>query len=149
MLLMGVVACGSGAQSATAAPAQSLSVGQQSGEASTPTAQPSPEGVGKRSDEPALQEPTQVPTAIPAVEQGVGGEVGDQAPEFQRVANWINSPPLTMEALRGQVVLIDFWTYTCINCIRTFPYLKEWHAKYVDRGLKIVGVHTPEFDFEK
>ena len=71
------------------------------------------------------------------------------APEFQGVANWINSPPLTMEGLRGQVVLIDFWTYTCVNCIRTFPYLKEWHAKYADKGLKIVGIHAPEFDFEK
>ena len=54
-----------------------------------------------------------------------------------------------MEGLRGQVVLIDFWTYTCVNCIRTFPYLKEWHAKYVDKGLQIAGVHTPEFEFEK
>ena len=54
-----------------------------------------------------------------------------------------------MEELRGQVVLIDFWTYTCVNCIRTLPYLKEWHAKYADKGLTIVGVHTPEFEFEK
>ncbi len=54
-----------------------------------------------------------------------------------------------MEALRGQVVLIDFWTYTCVNCVRTLPYLKEWHAKYADKGLTIVGVHTPEFEFEK
>ena len=75
--------------------------------------------------------------------------MGNQAPEFAAVSNWINSPPLSMTELRGQVVLIDFWTYTCVNCIRTFPYLKDWHAKYADKGLVIVGVHTPEFDFEK
>jgi thiol-disulfide isomerase/thioredoxin len=151
ILLMVVVACGSGALSATATPAQSLGVGQQSGEPSTATAtaQPSKEPEGERSEEPALQEPTPAPTTISAAEQSVGGEVSDQAPEFQRVTNWINSPPLTMEVLRGQVVLIDFWTYTCVNCIRTFTYLKEWHAKFADKGLKIVGVHTPEFEFEK
>ena len=75
--------------------------------------------------------------------------MGDRAPEFIGVSHWINSPPLTMEELRGQVVLIDFWTYTCGNCTRTYSYLKEWHAKYADKGLVIVGVHTPEFEFEK
>ncbi len=54
-----------------------------------------------------------------------------------------------MKELRGKVVLIDFWTYTCVNCIRTMPYLKEWHDKYADKGLVIVGVHSPEFEFEK
>ncbi len=87
----------------------------------------------------------------PAIESTgrVGGAPGDTAPEFKGIANWINSHPLTMEELRGQVVLIDFWTYTCINCIRTIPYLRDWQAKYADRGLTIVGVHTPEFEFEK
>ena len=79
----------------------------------------------------------------------VGGAPGDTAPEFTGIDNWINSNPLTMEELRGQVVLIDFWTYTCINCIRTIPYLRDWQAKYADQGLTIVGVHTPEFEFEK
>ena len=74
---------------------------------------------------------------------------GSKAPEFQAIANWINSRPLTMEQLRGRVVLIDFWTYTCVNCIRTMPYLKDWHAKYAAHGLVIVGVHSPEFEFEK
>ena len=93
----------------------------------------------------------QNPAPTPGTSDGakVGGTVGDQAPEFSSVANWINSNPLTMESLRGQVVLIDFWTYTCINCIRTFPFLRDWHAKYADRGLAIIGVHTPEFEFEK
>jgi cytochrome c biogenesis protein CcdA/thiol-disulfide isomerase/thioredoxin len=62
---------------------------------------------------------------------------------------WINSPPLTPASLRGKVVLVDFWTYSCINCLRTLPYVKAWYAKYKDRGLVIIGVHTPEFPFEK
>jgi thiol-disulfide isomerase/thioredoxin len=70
------------------------------------------------------------------------------APEFQGIEAWLNSPPLTMESLRGKVVLVDFWTYSCINCIRTLPYLKSWDEKYRDEGLVIIGIHTPEFEFE-
>jgi len=70
------------------------------------------------------------------------------APEFQGIEAWLNSPPLTMESLRGKVVLVDFWTYSCINCLRTLPYLKSWDEKYRGRGLVIIGVHTPEFQFE-
>jgi thiol-disulfide isomerase/thioredoxin len=62
---------------------------------------------------------------------------------------WLNSPPLTGESLRGKVVLVDFWTYSCINCLRTLPYLKAWNEKYHDQGLVIIGVHSPEFAFEK
>jgi thiol-disulfide isomerase/thioredoxin len=79
----------------------------------------------------------------------IGGEIGDDAPEFEDIASWINSGSLAMQQLRGKVVLIDFWTYTCVNCIRTFPYLKDWYAKYAGKGLVIVGVHSPEFEFEK
>lgn len=71
------------------------------------------------------------------------------ASELQGDGRWINSEPFTLESQRGKVVLIDFWTYSCINCIRTLPHLKEWHAKYRDKGLVIVGVHTPEFRFEE
>lgn len=71
------------------------------------------------------------------------------APEFTNIAKWLNSDPLTMQELRGKVVLIDFWTYSCINCIRTLPYVTGWHEKYKDNGLVVVGVHTPEFAFEK
>jgi cytochrome c biogenesis protein CcdA/thiol-disulfide isomerase/thioredoxin len=71
------------------------------------------------------------------------------APDFAGVTQWLNSKPLDIASLRGRVVLIDFWTYTCINCLRTLPYLKAWDERYRDRGLTIVGVHTPEFDFEK
>lgn len=71
------------------------------------------------------------------------------APEFTGINNWINSEPLSLEALRGKVVLIDFWTYSCINCIRTLPYVTDWYDKYQDDGFVIVGVHTPEFAFER
>ena len=72
-----------------------------------------------------------------------------KAPDFTGIERWINSEPLKIEQLKGKVVLVDFWTYTCINCIRTLPYIKEWDKKYRDKGLVIVGVHTPEFEFEK
>ena len=70
-------------------------------------------------------------------------------PEIRGISSWINTEPITFEEQRGKVVLVDFWTYTCVNCIRTLPYIKAWHEKYADKGLVIVGVHTPEFDFEK
>ena len=72
-----------------------------------------------------------------------------KAPDFAGIERWINSEPLKIGQLKGKVVLVDFWTYTCINCIRTLPYLKDWDKKYRDKGLVIVGVHTPEFEFEK
>lgn len=72
------------------------------------------------------------------------------APEFVGITKWLNNDkPLTMEELRGKVILIDFWTYTCINCIRTLPHVTGWYEKYKDQGLVVVGVHTPEFEFEK
>lgn len=75
---------------------------------------------------------------------------GVHAPEFiGDESDWINTRPLKMSDLRGRAVLIDFWDYTCVNCIRTLPYIKEWHARYKDKGLIIVGVHTPEFEFAK
>jgi cytochrome c biogenesis protein CcdA/thiol-disulfide isomerase/thioredoxin len=72
-----------------------------------------------------------------------------EAPQFSGIDAWLNSPPLTMQGLRGKVVLVDFWTYSCINCVRTLPYLTDWDRKYRDMGLVIVGVHSPEFEFEK
>ena len=74
---------------------------------------------------------------------------GPVAPEFVGITQWLNSEPLTLAELRGKVVLVDFWTYSCINCIRTLPYLRDWHEKYARHGLVMVGVHAPEFDFEK
>ena len=105
----------------------------------TPAAQPTQAQADARPTEPA---PTATATsATPADSQ--------RAPELIGIESWINSEPLTLEGLRGKVVLIDFWTYTCINCLRTLPFLKEWHAKYSDSGLVIIGVHAPEFEFEK
>jgi thiol-disulfide isomerase/thioredoxin len=72
-----------------------------------------------------------------------------ELPALGGAIEWINSPPLTVAALRGKVVLIDFWTYTCINWRRTLPYVRGWAEKYQDHGLVVVGVHTPEFSFEK
>ena len=94
------------------------------------------------------------PTPVPAIENQasmlpIGGQVGNQAPEFQSIKTWINSDPLSMRGLRGQVVLVDFWTYSCINCIRTLPYVKQWHEDYAEHGLVVVGVHAPEFQFER
>jgi cytochrome c biogenesis protein CcdA/thiol-disulfide isomerase/thioredoxin len=70
-------------------------------------------------------------------------------PDLSGATAWINSPPLTPASLHGKVVLIDFWTYSCINCLRTLPYIKSWYDKYKDSGLVVIGVHTPEFPFEK
>jgi thiol-disulfide isomerase/thioredoxin len=68
---------------------------------------------------------------------------------FEGATGWLNSEPLTPEGLRGRVVLVDFWTYTCVNWLRTLPYLRAWATKYEDAGLTVVGVHTPEFGFER
>ena len=70
-------------------------------------------------------------------------------PSLDGAVQWLNSEPLTAEQLRGKVVLVDFWTYSCINCIRTVPYVRAWAEKYKDQGLVVIGVHAPEFAFEK
>jgi thiol-disulfide isomerase/thioredoxin len=70
-------------------------------------------------------------------------------PGFDGATGWLNTPPLTVADLRGKVVLVDFWTYTCINWLRTLGYVRAWHEKYRDQGLVVVGVHTPEFPFER
>ncbi|MFD0323302.1 thioredoxin family protein [Lysobacter gummosus] len=72
-----------------------------------------------------------------------------KAPEFEGIDRWINSPPLTMAGLRGKVVLVEFWTYSCINCIHVMPYVKQWHHRYQPAGLTVIGVHTPEYGYEK
>lgn len=71
------------------------------------------------------------------------------APKIEGIQNWFNSKPLTLSELKGKVILVDFWTYSCINCIRTLPYLKDWYHRYRDQGLVIIGIHSPEFEFEK
>ncbi|TCM42799.1 redoxin domain-containing protein [Kribbella sp. VKM Ac-2568] len=74
--------------------------------------------------------------------------VHGEMPSFTRATGWLNSLPLTAEGLRGKVVLVNFWTYTCINWMRQLPYLRAWAARYTNQGLVVVGVHTPEFGFE-
>lgn len=75
--------------------------------------------------------------------------VEGRMPALSGAVEWLNSPPLTTEQLRGKVVLVDFWTFGCINCRNALPHVREWHRKYKDQGLVVVGVHTPEFAFEK
>ncbi|NET33284.1 MAG: thioredoxin family protein [Cyanothece sp. SIO1E1] len=70
-------------------------------------------------------------------------------PEFQGISQWLNSEPLSVADLRGSVVLLQFWTFGCINCKRTLPYITRWHQQYEAQGLKVIGVHTPEFAFER
>jgi len=99
---------------------------------------------------------------IGAVPAGVAGEIAREqatpfevaalqgsAPNFVGITNWFNSAPLSMASLRGKVVLVDFWTYGCVNCVNTLPHVTQLYAKYRDRGLVVVGVHTPEFPFER
>ncbi|MCP3474947.1 thioredoxin family protein [Bradyrhizobium sp. CCGUVB1N3] len=73
----------------------------------------------------------------------------ETAPDFTGISNWFNSKPLSLADLRGKVVLVDFWTYGCVNCVNTLPHVTELYAKYRDKGLVVVGVHTPEFPFER
>ena len=84
------------------------------------------------------------PTAPFAIAAAQGG-----APDFAGIGNWFNSAPLSMAQLRGKVVLVDFWTYGCVNCVNTLPHVTALYAKYKDRGLVVVGIHTPEFPFER
>jgi cytochrome c biogenesis protein CcdA/thiol-disulfide isomerase/thioredoxin len=83
--------------------------------------------------------------ARPSGDLPVEGEI----PSFAGATLWLNSPPLTPEALRGKVVMVDFWTYSCINCLRALPFVESWYEKYKDHGLVVIGVHAPEFAFEK
>lgn len=85
---------------------------------------------------------------IPTAEEVLAEEPGPPAPPVE-VEGWLNSPPLDASDLDGEVVIYDFWTYSCINCIRTMPYLRAWYDRYRDDGLQIIGVHSPEFEFEQ
>jgi cytochrome c biogenesis protein CcdA/thiol-disulfide isomerase/thioredoxin len=94
-----------------------------------------------------------MPRAASAPTQGAGGRlnlpVEGQMPPLDGITQWLNSDPLTRERLRGKVVLIDFWTYSCINCLRAIPYVRAWDARYRGDGLVVIGVHAPEFAFER
>lgn len=96
----------------------------------------------------ASQKPQGVGMAMAPVAMAQAQAQGN-APEFTGLGQWFNSEPLTMQRLRGKVVMVDFWTYGCINCVRTLPHVVKLHEKYKDKGLVIVGIHTPEFPFER
>ncbi len=113
---------------------------------SVPTAMPAPTPVPTQ---PPADTPTPEPTQPAASLLPSGGGPDRRAPELAGLDGWLNSEPFTLADKQGQVVLVDFWTYTCVNCVRTLPYIKEWHDKYADKGLVILGVHAPEFEFEK
>ena len=149
-----IAACGAGqtSESAASQAAPQVAAPQPAAPAApAPTARPPLQVTGPAAAAVPTPEPTAAPVAKPAEDSVVPStERHDPvAAELTGITGWINSEPFTIESLRGKVVLIDFWTYTCINCIRTLPYLKEWHTKYADEGLVIIGVHTPEFEFEK
>ena len=122
------------------------------------TREPAPSNAMKATGEAGAFQAPEVPP-----ENGILGNFGP-APAFLTKGTWFNTEglaaapgqtsmggtmPLSLESLRGKVVVVDFWTYSCVNCVRTLPYLKAWYDTYKDKGLVIVGVHTPEFEFEK
>ena len=95
-----------------------------------------------------------VASAVPAVSGEAPAPfqvvaVQGNAPDFTGLGNWFNSAPLNIAGLRGKVVLVNFWTYGCVNCVNTLPHVVDLYAKYKDRGLVVVGIHTPEFPFER
>jgi cytochrome c biogenesis protein CcdA/thiol-disulfide isomerase/thioredoxin len=103
-------------------------------------------------DRPVAMTGPAAPAAPPrsgAADPASGLAVEGELPSLSGAVQWLNSPPLTPEALRGKVVVVDFWTYSCINCLRAIPYVRAWYEKYKHQGLVVIGVHTPEFAFEK
>src|ERR671917_1134935 len=113
-----------------------------------------PSGVHPMSDRVLEDTPSRLGNLVRSIVHHLPGDSGElpvegQLPAFAGATSWLNAEPLTPEGLRGRVVLVDFWTYTCVNWLRTLPYVRAWAAKYADAGLTVVGVHTPEFGFER
>ena len=126
------------------------------GDAAEPTEIADPTASGPPTATAAPAEPADTPTPEPPPTPLPTPTVDVNKPPYKGVEivgveEWVNSEPVTIggHVAQNRVVLIDFWTYTCVNCIRTFPFLVEWNEKYHDRGLRIVGIHAPEFEFEK
>ena len=135
------LACGS-----TEDPEPAAAVVPTAAPTSVPTAmpEPTPEPTQPPEDPPTPEPTQQAASLLPGA-----ASPDRRAPELTGLDGWLNSEPFTLADKQGQVVLVDFWTYTCVNCVRTLPYIKEWHDKYADKGLVILGVHAPEFEFEK
>ena len=112
-----------------------------------------PEAQGQPSGEdgPVAMTGNPLPMKQPEQPKAQAEDFSDEGgmPSLSGAVEWLNSPPLTPEALKGKVVVVDFWTYSCINCLRSIPYVRAWAEKYKDQGLVVIGVHTPEFAFEK
>ncbi len=87
--------------------------------------------------------------ATPKSQSAALPPAGNALPDFQGISQWLNSAPLSIADLKGDVVLVQFWTFACINCQRTLPYVVGWHQQYAKQGLKVVGIHTPEFAYER
>jgi len=92
--------------------------------------------------------PAKTSMTTPAEKLGTA-PIPQPLPEFQGISQWLNSPPLQIADLKGKVVLIQFWTFACINCQRTLPYITRWHREYQSQGLQIIGIHAPEFPYER
>lgn len=159
LVSLAAVACGDNADPASNQESTDVASARPTLSPPRPTSKPSPETQPSPTDVPSeTATPTETATQSDSVEESQpvtdallsGRSLDDTlAAKLVGLQGWINSEPFTLEEQRGNVVLIDFWTYTCINCIRTFPALRSWHAKYADQGLVILGVHAPEFEFEK
>ena len=128
---------------ASTAPLEQSLVDKLKPETSPPSAVLPPDGSGiARSDNATM-------AAEPVAARSETLPVEGTLPSLAGATEWLNSPPLTADQLKGKVVLIDFWTYSCINCLRSLPYVRAWAEKYKDQGLVVIGVHAPEFAFEK
>lgn len=113
-------------------------------------------GIGIKKAATSNSDPLTLPTPTsektntsPPIKNVTASVKAQSLPEFQGISQWLNSSPLDMADLKGKVVLVQFWTFACINCQRTLPYIIRWHQQYAAQGLKVVGVHTPEFPFER
>ena len=152
LIVVGALACASSDSEPESAPAPAPAPAPAVAPVTAPAPAPvAPVPVVAQAAVPTEIPPTPTPEpTLASVVPPPGFTDKDLAPEITEPGEWINSEPLTLAGLQdeGKVVLVDFWTYTCINCIRTLPYMKEWQEKYADHGLVILGVHTPEFAFE-
>ena len=150
LVAFAVLAVGcSSSEDSTPPPAEAAVTSPSLAVQAAPTAPPTVPPAAPMSPPPTAASVPDTPTPMP--EPTADTTAFKDAPELQQTGEWINSEPFTLTGMHeeGKVVLIDFWTYTCINCIRTLPYVRVWHEKYADHGLVILGVHTPEFKFEE
>lgn len=151
-MLLGVVAIGLGLDTGVLARVSTVATGgieQQLVDKLSAKQAEAGNGAAMATSSGAMMRATSLKTGKTSESAAAALPVEGQLPGLGGAVAWLNSPPLTAEALRGKVVLVDFWTYSCINCLRTLPYVKAWAQKYRDQGLVVIGVHAPEFAFER